>query len=300
MSEARRVQISIDGDKCKKDGLCAQVCPARIFRWEEGAIPSVQRAEDCVLCGQCMAICPGDAITHSTLPVDKQRRIEKRRTPNEDVMEFLLQRRSVRVYRDKPVDRALLEQVAQMAGYAPTGAFGGAGWVRRVTIVEGREAMKEVTELTVAYMRKLRSMLDSFMVHAISHVSDEVKGGQLTLPDVKMRLAEWDAGRDAVTYGAPAAVFVSSTKKTPTPHEDCDAALMAMLYASHALGLGACWNGWIGHAAAGDHARFEDLHDLLGLPSDHRVVEAATIGWPKLKLHSVPERRTDLHWFGGS
>lgn len=291
-------EIRIDAERCKKDGLCAHVCPSRIFTWEAKAAPTVSRADECVLCGQCLAICTSDAIQHSELALEHLRRIESAVPATPEALEaFLRQRRSVRVYKKREVPRDLLERVATMAGYAPVGAFGGDGWVRRVTVVSGEPAMQRVRELTVAYMRKLYKALDGVMIRTVAKFVDEAKGGLQTLPDVRMRLAEWDAGRDVVTYDAPAAVFISSTKTTPSPREDCDAALMCMMLTAHAHGLGTCWNGWLGHAAAGDHVSgFHALHEMLRLPADHGVVQAFTVGWPKLPLHSVPERRTSLTW----
>ena len=111
------------------------------------------------------------------------------------------------------------------------------------------------------------------------------------------KLAEWEQGRDAITYGAPAAVFVSASTAAATPREDCDAALMNIILMAQAHGLGTCWNGWLGHAAVGDHVSGGDaLGRLLGLPEDHKIVEAATLGWPGIKLHSVPWRQTEVTW----
>ena len=298
MTPERQLKITIDADRCNHDGLCARVCPSRIFRWDKGELPTVQGTEHCVLCGQCLAICPSDAIAQGELPVDQQRRIERAgRADPEQLLGFLRQRRSVRSYKDKPVPRELLQRVAEMAGYAPTGAFGGDGWVRRVTVVSDPAVMDEVREHTVVYLRKLHKLLSGLMIQAVARFNEEARGGLITVPDLAMRLAEWDAGRDAVTYDAPAAVFVSAARSQATPHEDTDAALMNMMLAADALGLGTCWNGWLGHAAGGDHVGgFDALHRRLGLPEHHKVVQAFTVGWPALRLHSEPERRTEVSW----
>ena len=290
--------ISIDGGTCTKDGLCARVCPARIFRFEKGKVPSVERAHECVLCGQCLSACIPGAIAHSKLDPKDLRKIEHPRPAGEDaLLAFLRQRRSVREYRKKPVPQELLQRVAEMAGYAPVGAFGGAGWIRHVTVVEGEEKMKAVRDATVRYMRKLHDLMSGFFLRGMARFSEEARSGLSTLPDLKMRLAEYEAGRDAILYDAPAAVFVSAGYETTTPHEDCDAALMNMMLAAHALGLGTCWNGWLGTAALASHVRGpRELGDLLGLSETHRVVEAFTVGWPSIPLHSVPYRETSIRW----
>jgi ferredoxin len=296
------VTISVHPERCKRDGLCAKVCPARIFRHQSKERPTVERAEECVLCGQCLAVCPSGAIVHSRLLQEGQREIGDAPRVGADVMGgFLRTRRSVRVYRDQLVPRELLADVADAAGFAPTGAFGGAGWVRTVTVVTGKESMQAVREATVGYMRKLERVLSGLMVGLVSRFSEEARAGRATLPDLRMRLAEWDAGRDAVTYDAQAALFVSAAYDTATPHEDCDGALMNMMLAAHAHGLGTCWNGWLGNAATSAHVSGpRALGALLGLPANHRVCEAMTVGWPAIALRRIPQRITAIRWVDGN
>jgi nitroreductase/NAD-dependent dihydropyrimidine dehydrogenase PreA subunit len=296
MDLTKPTTISIDESKCKKDGLCARVCPARIFSFAKGAVPAVTRAAECALCGQCLSVCASNAINHSQLDAAGLRKISNPLPVGaEDMLAFLRQRRSVRAYRKGDIPDRLLEEIAATAGYAPVGAFGAAGWIRTVTIVSGEEKMKAVREATIGYLRKLKALLSGFMMKTVSRFSDEAKSGMAALPDLEMRLAEWEAGRDAILYDAPAAIFVSTGYDTSTPHEDCDGALMTMMFAAHAHGLGTCWNGYLGHAALANHVSGpRELGDLIGIPEKHTVVEAFTIGWPLIPLHSVPRRETSI------
>ena len=55
--------ITIDRSRCKKDGLCASVCPKGIFvQREKRTIPELVDKERCIECGHCVAICPHGAI----------------------------------------------------------------------------------------------------------------------------------------------------------------------------------------------------------------------------------------------
>ncbi len=294
------VTIQIDSQKCKKDGLCAAVCPGRVFDWTRGRVARVVQPQLCVLCGQCLAVCPSGAITHSDLDTEDLVPIDRATWPQGSVLaDFVAARRSIRAYKKRPVPRDMLERVAKSAGYAPTGAFGEQGRIRNIVIVTGDDAMRTLAESTVSYMRKLASVLDRFMVRTAARFSKEARAGLTALPDLRMRLERWEAGENVITYDAPAALFVVTTHDTATPHEDCDAALMTILMTSHALGLGACWNGWIGHAATGAHVRgFTELSEFLGLPKENLVVEAATVGWPRFHHHSIPGRKTNLRWIG--
>ena len=76
--------------------------------------------------------------------------------------------------------------------------------------------------------------------------------------------------------------------------------MMAILLAAHAHGLGTCWNGYLSKAASGFKlARFTALRDMLDLPDHHDVYAAATVGFPRFRLHSVPQREARAHWVLG-
>jgi nitroreductase len=84
---------------------------------------------------------------------------------------------------------------------------------------------------------------------------------------------------------------------TPEPQIDCDAALVAMMLAAHAHGLGTCWNGWLAKAADAFKARRAvGLRRLLQIPDHHEVGAAMTVGIPGIQLHSVPQRETAVRW----
>jgi NAD-dependent dihydropyrimidine dehydrogenase PreA subunit len=58
------IEITIDADICKKDGLCTMACPLGILKQEEkDAIPEIVDTflEKCFRCGQCVSICPHGA-----------------------------------------------------------------------------------------------------------------------------------------------------------------------------------------------------------------------------------------------
>jgi nitroreductase len=252
----------------------------------------------CVKCGQCIAVCPHGALAHDALDPARFERIAERQPLDADAfVQCLRQRRSVRAYKKQAVPRELLEKVVGVAGFAPCSAHGGEGWVRTVAVVAGEERMRRVLELTVEYLRRLDALLDSAMVRLMARWKEAPRGGRAMLPDLRMRLAEFDRGRDAITYGAPAALFIHTPRDTPEPEANCNAPMMAILLAAHAYGLGTCWNGYLAKAADGFKVKsFTAFRELLGIPAHHRVYAAATIGYPRFKPHSLPHRETRIRW----
>lgn len=296
-----RISLSIDEDLCRKDGLCARVCPCRVLVAREGQPPAIGDETLCCLCGQCLAACPSGALSHSHLDRSRLERITERHPVGAgDLGHLLRQRRSVRAYKDREIPRDLLEQVVDVGGFGPTGSHGGEGWVRRIAVVTGRSRMKQVADLTFEYLRQLSRLLESLPVRTLARWKEGPRMGRLMLPDMRMRLREYEGGRDVITWSAPAALFVHSPRVTPTPQTDCDLVMYPMLLMAQALGLGTCWNGYLAKAASGFRVpAFTGLRDMLELPDHHDVFAAATLGFPAVKLHSVPPRETSVRWLQG-
>jgi len=290
--------ISVDEEKCIRDGLCAKVCPMRIFTHKKDGVPVLKDTGICILCGQCIAVCPQDAIDHNILPSGQFEKISERNPAGEEALiATLRQRRSVRVYKEKEVPRDELNEIAQCCGYCPTGAHGGDGWERNVTIVTGKANMRQVLEYTIEYMKTMERKLNSFMLKQVSRWVPEARGGRSTLPDLLLRLGLFDKGEDPILHDAPALMLIHAPKDTSTPQADCDAALYAMMLAAESKGLGTCWMGWVQYAASGFKARsFTALKEFLRVPEHHDVYAAMVIGYPAMRLHSLPHRVTQCTW----
>ncbi len=290
--------ISVNKETCNMCGLCAKICPTRIFHSSKGNLPTTHHSEECVLCGQCLCGCPLDAIVHSGFELSNFKRIRnKKPISSESAFDFLSQRRSVRNYKRETPPIELLEKIIQIAGFAPGSPHHRIGWVRNITVVNGEENMKKVLDMTAEYMQKILNLLSSPMMKMIARFSDSAKAGLAVIPDTEMRINEYKNGRDSIIYHAPVAIFVHAPMNSSMPQTDCDAAaLMIQLYAE-ANGLGTCWNGLIQGAAAGDHLRgFTKLAEFFKIPEGHKCYAAMTAGYPSIALHSIPERKVDITW----
>ena len=115
--------ITIDPTRCKKDGICARVCPATVIvQRERLAVPELDGEERCISCGQCVAVCPQGALAHAAFPPGSIHPIELEKVPGADqVLELLRSRRSIRAFREKPVERAVIEEVIEARAARPAG-----------------------------------------------------------------------------------------------------------------------------------------------------------------------------------
>src|SRR5271157_6097721 len=102
-------QIVVDESTCLKDGACVDVCPAKILDFDEQGFPEETAEGKCILCGHCVAVCPTHALTHSGLPDEPLLPAPKKLPAPALIDGFLNSRRSVRVYKNRPVTRQTLE-----------------------------------------------------------------------------------------------------------------------------------------------------------------------------------------------
>ena len=111
--------IVVDEEKCGGCGLCVEICHEDCMALVEGTA----RVEHvyCSTCTQCIAICPQRAVSWNGVPPEPHNR-DRLPTP-EQIDELLKQRRSVRRFKERKVERPLLEEIIGYGIYAPTNNY---------------------------------------------------------------------------------------------------------------------------------------------------------------------------------
>lgn len=116
----------VDPEKCKKDHICVDECPAKIIKMIDKDTPPVpvSRAEEfCIQCGHCVAVCPYGALSHKAMAPEQCPPVRKELLPNPEWAEhFLRSRRSIRTYKKKVVERETITRLIDIARYGPSGS----------------------------------------------------------------------------------------------------------------------------------------------------------------------------------
>jgi len=259
--------ITVDADKCKKDGMCALACPSGALELGEDGGPVAADPAVCNACGHCVAVCPHGALANSRVdavnPASGLR--QSVRFPAPEVVDgLLLGRRSIRAYADKPVPRSVIEELLDVARYAPTASN-----------------VQEIRWIAVA---------DPAKVHELAGLTSAffATGGQRAKYS-----AMWERGRDYFLRAAPALVVVHTDASIAFGPADCGIALTFFELAAVSRGLGTCWAGLLTYAAKGDPA----VRQALGIPEGHTVHGGLMLGYPKFRYAVVPPRNpVSVRW----
>ncbi len=260
--------ITVDTTLCKKDGLCVEVCPSKILAFNEDGFPEEVAGGRCILCGHCAAVCPSEALTHTGLPREDFLPALKQ-LPDPAMMDsFLMSRRSIRVFKDRPIARETLLALLDVARRAPTAT--NSQRLRWIAVEDGAK----IHELSKETLNCLR-----------------ISGANPAL--LERWEEQWKSGYDFILRGAPALVVACAPEEYEWGKPDCAIALTYLELAAEARGLGACWAGYLTRVAA-VHA---PLRRMLSVPEGYAVRGGLMLGEPKYTYRRIPPRNPLIvHW----
>ena len=270
--------FTVDENLCRKDGICATVCPIQIIDGKVGELPSMasHKARVCIGCGQCMAFCPANACSAPGLSAQDSEPLQPQNMPTpEQAEELVFSRRSVRTFKSKPVPRELLTRILDAARYAPTAKnMQQLRWI----VLETREKTKQLAKLVIDWMRTLPEVDPNTArdVHAESLVRT------------------WDAGYDVICRHAPQIALIAAPNGYwGAPDAAIAASYLELLANAHKVGC--CWGGYVRFALG--HPTAHELRAFAGVQEHEQVYAAQMMGFPKLAPHFRPPRKAlDVTW----
>ena len=265
--------LRIDESKCKKDGICAASCPTGIIRLQdENSLPEIVPGGEqvCLVCGHCVTVCPHGALDHERMPIDGCPPIERNlKISKEQAVQFLRSRRSIRVFKDKPVEKEKIQRLIEIGRYAPTGS--NSQLVEWIATTD-KEKIREWAGMTVDWIR---------------HVLEK-KPESLPMSYAPLIVAAWDIGFDAVLRSAPAVVVAVAPEEAGNGMVDLSLALCYLELAAPKFGLGTCWAGMLRRGLLSG----PELREAVGIPKGYPHFYPMMLGYPKYEYHRVPERKT--------
>lgn len=111
--------IRVDYDKCIKCKMCIKDCFPENITFED---EKIKIKGECMMCGHCVAVCPTNAITFEGYEETKDLKELNSKIEPETFFNFVKSRRSIRHFKDKKIDKDIIERLLEIGRYSPTGA----------------------------------------------------------------------------------------------------------------------------------------------------------------------------------
>lgn len=295
------IEITIDANICKKDGLCSMACPLGILKQEEkDAIPKIVDTflEKCFRCGQCVSICPHGAMKHGHFPEGTVNPIRAEHIPNYDqVLELIHSRRTKRLFKDVPVEKDVIEKVLEAARFAPSGHN---EQTTEYVVIQGKENVREIGVLTAKGIGRMVMPFRNSIGRMIMRFVLGRRGAEYVAriaPEIEGLVSLFDSGTDWIMRDAPLLIlFCADSAGGSYMCYNANLAVQNATLAAETLGLGSMYAGFV--IMANDYGR-KCIAKHISLPETHKIYGALLMGYPKLKFNKWPERNpAKVTWKG--
>jgi nitroreductase/ferredoxin len=285
-----KIEIKIDESRCSSCGLCVRVCKGGPLYLEKGKVMVDQtRGFGCMACGQCVAVCPQGSITvngRDLLPEDIIPMPDKdSRTNYTQLQSLLLSRRSIRDYKDKPVEPEVVQRIIDAVTTAPMGVPPSEV---SILVLNSKEKVQAFVADIIQSMQKTKWMFSPAMLYLWRPIFGK-EGYQMfksfVVPLMDMIIQKHEQGIDWLLYDAPLAMHFYTS-----PAADPADAMIAATYASIAadsLGLGSCMIGTIAPILKQD----KRLKQKYGIPLKSRQGVMVVFGYPAITYQHAIKRR---------
>ncbi len=304
--------MEVDKTKCTKCGLCIQNCPFLCWKEDEDDFPILKEEYTCFSCFNCTIPCPVDAVkivetyhAHDgfwktypyPLPVKmplEPKDAEGNPTEWNAIEKVILERRSVRNFKDKPVPDSLIQRVLEAGRFAPS-AGNCQPW--KFFVITNKAIIKEIEQITTRNTTYTYNMYINN--EEVKKLEPWIRGGvgvfdpRLALGGMGM-IAKPEMGRTP-SFNAPVVILLAADERAISgPQINIGICGQNMNLVANSLGIKALWNGFMGSVVN----NMESLKERLSIKPPWTIITALCLGYPKFKQEGmVPREYRPVTWF---
>lgn len=224
----------------------------------------------CSTCSQCIAVCPQQAITwDGVLP----RVFEENRLPSSSQLDELFQeRRTIRFFKDKSIERSDIEEIVSSGVYAPTNIYD-----LQTIVVDDSMILDSFDRILMRWIKKVYSLI--YKPRIIFNLMKKLTPKIDPKDKVKMEAA---IERGYNTKRPPAIVFIIGDKRVGLAEASAQYALANIMYSAQVRGIGVRLRG----QGLFFYDRNKEARKLLGLKKHENILGMAELGYPAVKFRN--------------
>ncbi len=279
--------ILVDESKCTGCGLCNEVCTRKLFKYDGVAKIDANKV-NCMMCNQCVAICPVGALSAAEGDEPIEYNKETMSVNPENMLGMIKFRRSTRAFLDKKVEKEKIQRILDAGTYAPTG--NNRALLRYVVLDEN---VKEFREAFLYELKRVAEQLPpgSPLISAPTDEQREAKRQRM------MRFYDiyQEKGEDKLSFSAPCMVIMLADKaQGGRPLWDSGIASGYMELQAVSEGLGLCYLGFSMTALENS----KELQEKIGMKENEMPAGIFVVGYPKYKYRrTAPRVKTPTTWW---
>mgnify|MGYP001625634407 CR=1 FL=1 len=261
--------VTIDQELCIGCGACAKDCPGHAIVIKEKKAEVIR---PCIQCGHCVAVCP---VRAAEIPEYDMEEVEEYnpdtfRLSPENHLHAVKFRRSIRNYKDRPLEQEKLERILDAGRYTAT-----AKNAQACTFVVVQERLEEFKAL---FWEEFPSILDTLKEKDSPYFSP-----------FRYFYKQWEKNPENDTFFFNAPCFLMIAAENPL---DGGLAAANMENQAVAEGAGVLYSGYL----VGALLASPKLREWLGT-GDKRVACCMLLGYPAVSYkRTAPRKKADIIW----
>lgn len=300
--------MKADPEKCTSCGLCLLNCPFKCWEMDENEVPKMKEENVCFSCFNCMVVCPTEAVSIvETYHVDegffatdpyppvKMPCEPKDSEGNPDewtvVEKTILERRSVRNFKEDPVPESLIHRVLEAGRFAPS-AGNKQPW--KFVVVTDKVFINKMDEAVYGVVNTMHNSYhnDAMVMGLVKSLGDNPPQGTFD-PRVWGGIGCVSRKELPVFLSAPVVIFIAGNDRMVGPELQAGIAGQNMNLAAQSLGIGCCWSGFGALVEL-----IPPIKKNLGIRAPWRIQASMVLGYPKFKQQGmVPRQFRPVTWF---